>query len=96
MKRAAIERPRSVRVWREHRALSAQLDHSCNEFHPGHFRKGRRVGGCNSARCWLCHYSKLAGYPTLQEARSLLSFREQLAERSGGRGSREYPRTERD
>jgi hypothetical protein len=80
MKRAALERPRSVRVWRDHAEISGGIGHSYRELHPGHFRKGLRVGGCCSTACWLCHASKLGGFPTMQESRHLLSFREQLAE----------------
>lgn len=80
MKRAALDRPRSVRNWRRRAQLDGHYGHTRDDLHAGHFRKGMRFGGCGSAACWVCHYSKLAGYPTLQDARSRLSFREQLAE----------------
>ncbi len=30
--------------------------------------KGRRVGGCGRSHCLVCHYDKLFGYPSRQEA----------------------------
>jgi hypothetical protein len=80
MKRAAIERLRTLRVWRRH---LANHDHevACRcEFQPGRFRKGQRAGGCGSARCWLCHYDKLSKLATLQECRASAIFYEGLLE----------------
>jgi hypothetical protein len=82
MKRAALERLLSVRVWRHHAEISALFGQSGSELHPGHFRKGRRAGGCGNTACWLCHPAKLGGIPTLQESRHRLSYREQLADAS--------------
>ena len=78
MMRAALERPRTLRTWRRHLAThSFSLPCDC-ELQPGRFRKGQRVGGCGKAACWICHYSKLAGYPSLQYYRHLNAFREQV------------------
>lgn len=75
MKRAAMERPRAHRTMLRHVAMYALPAH---ELHAGHFRKGLRVGGCGNAACRLCHAGKLDGFPTLQQWRHDLTFREQL------------------
>jgi hypothetical protein len=82
MKRAALERLHSVRVWRRHAEISGLVGHTYSELHPGHFRKGRRAGGCSNTACWLCHSAKLGDIPTMQESRHWLSYREQLADAS--------------
>jgi hypothetical protein len=43
---------------------------------PGHFRKGRRIGGCGNARCQLCHAEKFPHRkPTRQEMKALYEFK---------------------
>jgi hypothetical protein len=80
MQRAAIEKPRTVRTWRRHLAAHAAPVVCECEFQVGRFRKGRRVGGCSTSACFLCHFDKLARVPTLQQMRFLAVFREGLAE----------------
>jgi hypothetical protein len=82
MRRAALERPRTLRVWRAHARLvhsNFPTDCLCDE-QPGRFRKGQRVSGCGKPRCWLCKRAKLAKEPTSQQCRSNLSFREWAVE----------------
>src|SRR5919198_5897222 len=80
MRRAAIEKFRTQRVWREHLAShGATVLCSC-DLEPGRFRKSQRVGGCGRPRCWLCHYDKLAGVPTAQDLRAFASERGGLVE----------------
>jgi hypothetical protein len=71
MRRAALERQRTLRVWRQHLAGHSDADLCHCEFHPGRFRKGQRIGGCGTPRCWLCHAGKLMGDATLQERRAM-------------------------
>jgi hypothetical protein len=80
MRRAALERPRTLRVWRQHLAGHSDSDLCRCEFQPGRFRKGERVGGCGNPRCWLCHAGKLMGDPTLQELRAMDAEQDGLLE----------------
>ena len=69
MRRASLERPRTLRVWRAHNRLIHEGDSTdcvCDE-QPGRFRKTQRVAGCGNARCYLCHWNKLLGFRTRQE-----------------------------
>lgn len=84
MKRAAMDRPRAIRIWRKRSSLSTRLGHFDREYYPGHFRKGLRVGGCGNSACWLCHGGKIEGRPTIQEWRHDLSYRDQLSEAAIG------------
>jgi hypothetical protein len=80
MRRAALEKHRTLQVWRRHLVThGASLLCAC-ELQPGRFRKSQRVGGCGRARCWLCHYDKLAGNPTARDLRLLAAQREGLAD----------------
>ncbi len=82
MRRAFVERQRTLRIWRAHN----QLVHAGMETHcpcdkqPGRFRKGQRVGGCNRPRCWVCHSGKLAKQPSLRDERLALSYQDWLVE----------------
>jgi len=78
MKRAALDRQRSVRAWRRYMAAPDLAGHPDRSLQPGHFRKGLRIGGCGNSGCRLCHAGKIDGYPTLQEWRHSFSYREQL------------------
>lgn len=80
MKRAALDRPRAIRAWRQHAILNSTFGFSSREYHPGHFRKGLRVGGCGNPACRLCHAGKIDGYPSLKEFRHNLTYREQLTD----------------
>jgi hypothetical protein len=84
MRRAALERPRTLRVWGRHLARHLALSPTAIlcvcEFQPGRFRKGERVGGCGRARCYLCHGAKLLGIPTCRERVARISYHEWLAE----------------
>jgi hypothetical protein len=80
MQRAAIERVRTIRTWRNHlRTHGAQVLCTC-ELQPGRFRKSQRVGGCGRARCWLCHSDKLSGRLTMRELRAVADYSEGLTE----------------
>jgi hypothetical protein len=80
MKRAALEKPRTVRAWRHHLAAHAGPILCACEFEVGRFRKGQRIGGCRNPRCFLCHMAKLTQIPKVQEQRALAVFREGLVE----------------
>ena len=80
MRRAAIERFRTLQTWRDHLAVHGATIFCDCELQPGRFRKSQRIGGCGRSRCWLCHYEKLAGCPTVHDLRSLATEREGLAE----------------
>jgi hypothetical protein len=83
LRRASQERRRTLRVWRKWLALYGSPPGgppSGADFEPGRLRKTRRIGGCLHERCYLCHPSKLIGYPTPQEELAWLKEREQLAD----------------
>lgn len=84
MRRAALERPRTLGVWRQHLAEHPDTDLCRCEFQPGRFRKGERVGGCGTPQCWLCHAGKLTGDPTLQELRAIDAERDGVLEYASG------------
>ena len=84
MRCAALERPRTLRVWRQHLAEHYETDLCRCEFQPGRFRKGERVGGCRTPRCWLCHAGNLTGDPTLQQLRAMDAERDGLREYTSG------------
>lgn len=69
MRRAALERSRALRVWREHnRIVHNGLDTGCIcDQQPNRFRKGQKRGGCGKPRCYLCHGEKLLDLPTYQD-----------------------------
>jgi hypothetical protein len=77
MKRPAVERQRTLAVWRRHllRHEGAAAVCSC-ERQPGRFRKGQRVGGCGKAKCYLCHAEKLLKLPDRSRKRADASWRE--------------------
>src|SRR3989442_3642090 len=80
MRRAAIEKSRTLRIWRGHLTThGGKIACDC-ELQPGRFRKSQRIGGCGRPRCWLCHFDKLAGLPTVSDLRSFATEREGLAE----------------
>ncbi len=82
MRRASIERGRTLRVWRKHNgyvhdgeATSCRCDDQ-----PGRFRKSQRFAGCGRVRCHICQFEKLFSIPDLQQRRADVSYREWLAE----------------
>jgi hypothetical protein len=80
MRRAALEKQRTLQVWRRHLVThGVPLVCGC-ELQPGRFRKSQRVGGCGRPRCWLCHYDKLAGNPKPRDLRLLAAEREGFAD----------------
>ena len=82
MRRAALERPRTLRVWRDHNRFIHDNDPTgctCDE-QPGRFRKGQRIGGCGKSRCWLCKRHKLTKEVTFRDYRAAFSYRESAAE----------------
>lgn len=93
MKRAALEKARTVRVWRKH--LSDHLNSARGPLKPedsvgcrcdnqvGRFRKGQRWRGCGRPRCLLCHYEKIMGIPKVNELKARAVFREQLDDIKG-------------
>lgn len=80
MRRAAIEKHRTLRIWRAHLATHKQPVVCSCDLQPGRFRKSQRIGGCGRTRCWLCHGEKLAGRPTQGDVRAIARYREGLIE----------------
>ena len=82
MKRAALERHRAARIAHAHIALVHDGDPgNCDcETQVGRFRKGQRIAGCGRARCLVCHYSKILGFPTRKEMMAEATFREMIEE----------------
>jgi hypothetical protein len=80
MKRAALEKVRTVQVWRQHLAVHAAPIVCACELQVGRFRKGQRIGGCGKPRCFLCHAAKLSRIPKVRERRASATLREGLAE----------------
>ena len=82
MRRATLERPRTIRTWRAHNLLIHHgLPTSCRcDKQVGRFRKGQRVGGCGRPRCGLCKAHKLFSKPTARDYRAALSYREWASE----------------
>jgi hypothetical protein len=78
MRRASLERARTVRVWRAHQVLIHDgLPTSCVcDEQAGRFRKGQRFGGCARPRCGLCKRHKLNREPNPRDCRAALSYRE--------------------
>ena len=78
MRRAALEKARTLRVWRAHNRIIHQNESTgcvCDE-QAGRFRKGQRAAGCSIGAHCVCKYHKPFREPTLQEARANLSHRE--------------------
>jgi len=82
MRRAAIEKLRTLSVWRRHLAEHARPVLCKCDTQVGRFRKGQRVGGCSTPRCFLCHSAKFSREVTLRLRRANASFHEGLAELS--------------
>jgi hypothetical protein len=80
MRRAALEKARTIQTWRRHLVThGSEIACEC-ELQPGRFRKSQRVGGCRRPGCWLCHFDKLSGIPTVRDRRALANEREGIAE----------------
>lgn len=80
MRRAALEKARTIQTWRRHLATHG-ADVACEcDLQPGRFRKSQRLGGCGRSRCWLCHFAKLARIPTLRDRRAFADEREGILE----------------
>jgi hypothetical protein len=82
MKRAAEEFIRTRNVWRRHLQMHRGTVACVCEYQVGRFRKGQRIGGCGNSRCWLCHSEKVGSVPTIQQLKSVATFKEGLAEMS--------------
>ena len=81
MKRAAVEKLRTMHVWRSHlRTHRAEPVACVCELQIGRFRKSQRIGGCGNPRCWVCHSDKLGRVPKLRQLRAMVTFQEGLAE----------------
>ena len=80
MRRAAIERPRTVSTWKRHLARHEKPVRCVCDTQVGRFRKGQRVGGCGKARCYLCHREKLMGEPKMCDLRAMQTQKEGLQE----------------
>jgi hypothetical protein len=81
MRRASLDRARTLRVWRAHKRIihnDLATDCLCDD-QPGRFRKGQRIGGCDRPGCW-CKIHKLIHKPTLPEYRAALALYEWATE----------------
>ncbi|MCZ6784949.1 MAG: hypothetical protein O7G30_16745 [Proteobacteria bacterium] len=78
MRRARIERQRTLRVWHAHNLLAHDgLPSNCTcDEQPGRFRKGERAGGCGRQHCGLCRRYKLHKELTARDYRAALSLLE--------------------
>ena len=78
MRRASLERPRTIRTWRSHnRIIHNDLATGCIcDEQPGRFRKGQRVAGCGRPRCGLCKWYKLNHVASPRDYRAALAYRE--------------------
>jgi hypothetical protein len=82
MRRAALERPRTIRIWKAHLRFTHQGDPgtcSC-DVQPGRFRKTQRIGGCLKPRCGLCKRHKLNDLATRQQYLADIAWNEAAAE----------------
>ena len=72
MKRAALEKPRTLRTWKAHqRFVHGNRETGCIcDKQAGRFRKGQRQAGCGKPNCYLCQGSKLLGLPTRESMRA--------------------------
>ncbi len=77
MRRASLERPRTLRVWRAHnRIIHNDLATDCIcDGQPGRFRKGQRIAGCDRQHC-ACKLHKLTHDVTHRDYRAALAYRE--------------------
>ena len=82
MRRASLDRERTLRSWHTHSILAhgGKPGPCVCEIQPGRFRKGQRVLGCTVPRCWQCKRGKLMQIPKRQEYRATLSYREWASE----------------
>ena len=78
MRRAALERPRTLRTWRAHNWwVHGRLPTGCIcDEQPGRFRKGQRMAGCGRPRCGLCKRAKLYQVPKFRDYRAAVTYRE--------------------
>jgi hypothetical protein len=90
MYRAAIERTRTLKTWRNHNRLAhgAELRRGevlciCDK-QANRFRKGQRQLGCGKARCMVCHAEKILRRPTLKELSWRARELDQLKDYFGG------------
>lgn len=81
MRRAALERPRTIRVWLSHnREYHDSLPTRCRcDEQPGRFRKGERIGGGCSSHC-PCKLHKRLKAVVHRDYRAAHSYREQVVE----------------
>jgi hypothetical protein len=79
MRRASLERPRTLRVWRAHHRLvhadEVEITCICEE-QPGRFRKTQRVAGCLIPHCYLCKWDKINEIVPASDYRAAISHRE--------------------
>jgi hypothetical protein len=81
MKRAAVEKLRTINVWRAHLRTHRGESMACVcELQAGRFRKSERVSGCGNPRCWVCHSNKLGRVPQRRQLQAMATFSEGLAE----------------
>ena len=78
MRRAAMERERTLREWRKHNEARhmgwsgnpARPEQICIcDLQPNRFRK-MSFGDCGKAQCYLCHHEKLMGFPKYDERKA--------------------------
>ena len=78
MRRASLERPRTLRVWRAHKRIihnDLATDCLCDD-QPGRFRRGQRISGCTRPRCGFCQFHKHNHAVTHRDYRAALAYRE--------------------
>ena len=86
MRRAAIERQRAYRVWRDHIRISHGGDANTGcicDRQVNRFRKGQKRFGCGKPRCYLCHGPKLLNIPTIKDKLADIVFRQSFEDYYG-------------
>jgi hypothetical protein len=82
MKRAAVEKGRTKKIWMKHLRLNhnwprEKVECRC-DLQANRFRKGQKQAGCGQPRCYLCHFEKLMGIPSIRELRMDIKVKEEM------------------
>ena len=82
MRRAALERARTVRTWKAHNRIihNGRPTGCACDGQPGRFRKGQRIGGCGRVRCRVCKSHKLDREAAFRDYREAVWYRAWAAE----------------
>ncbi len=82
MKRAAIERQRTIKTWKAHLYLAHRDELMAGavrcvcDLQANRFRKGQKMLGCGRPKCSMCHYEKVFNIPKARDLRQLAKAEE--------------------